>query len=89
MTKTIVATAYGGPEVLALQDIDLAAPTAGQVLVVAAAPGPEGYTGPLTVGDEVIVTAQHLLINTRVGTNDTADRARAPKSRTGSLTCAT
>jgi len=94
MTKTVVAVAYGGPEVLALQDIELPAPDAGQVLVdvraaganpidyklysgemgndparlprpiglevagvvVEAAPGAAGYTGPLTTGDEVIVT---------------------------------
>ena len=86
--------AYGGPEVLALQDIELPEPGDGQVLVdvraagtnpidyklysgdmgddparlpmpvgmevagvvVAVAPGATGYTGPLTVGDEVIVT---------------------------------
>jgi NADPH:quinone reductase-like Zn-dependent oxidoreductase len=94
MTKTVVAEAYGGPEVLALQDIELPAPGEGQVLVevraagtnpvdyklysgdmgadpaklpmpvgmevagviAAVAPGTAGYTGPLTVGDEVIVT---------------------------------
>lgn len=94
MTKTVVAVAYGGPEVLALQDIELPTPGAGQVLVdvraaganpidyklysgemgndpallprpvglevagvvVEAAPGAAGYTGPLTVGEEVIVT---------------------------------
>lgn len=95
MTKTVLATGYGGPEVLALQDIELPAPGDGQVLVdvkaagtnpidfklysgymgddpaklpmpvgmeaagVVAAVGPGtvvGYTGPLSVGDEVIVT---------------------------------
>jgi NADPH:quinone reductase-like Zn-dependent oxidoreductase len=94
MTRTVVAEGYGGPEVLALQDIQLPAPSQGQVLVdVRAAgtnpidyklysgemgrdpaklpmpvgmevagvvaeitPGAAGYTGPLTVGDEVIVT---------------------------------
>jgi NADPH:quinone reductase-like Zn-dependent oxidoreductase len=94
MTRTIVATGYGGPEVLALQGITLPTPGPGQVLVdvraagtnpidyklysgqmgndpaklpmpigmeaagvVLAAPsGAIGYTGPLTVGDEVIVT---------------------------------
>jgi NADPH:quinone reductase-like Zn-dependent oxidoreductase len=94
MTKTVVAEAYGGPEVLALQDIELPAPSESQVLVdvraagtnpidyklysgdmgddparlplpvgleaagvvVAVAPGAAGYTGPLTIGDAVIVT---------------------------------
>ncbi|MCW2519906.1 MAG: alcohol dehydrogenase [Mycobacterium sp.] len=94
MTRTVVAESYGGPEVLALQDIQLPSPSQGQVLVgVRAAgtnpidyklysgemgrdpaklpmpvgmevagvvaeitPGAAGYTGPLTVGDEVIVT---------------------------------
>jgi len=94
MTRTVVATSFGGPEVLALQDIELPDPGEGQVLVdvraaganpidyklysgnmgsdpgqlpmpvgmevsgvvVAAAPGVAGYTGTLTVGDEVIVT---------------------------------
>jgi NADPH:quinone reductase-like Zn-dependent oxidoreductase len=68
MTKTVVAESYGGPEVLALQDIELPELSEGQVLVdVRAAganpidyklytPGAAGYTGPLTVGDEVIVT---------------------------------
>ncbi|MCW2551658.1 MAG: alcohol dehydrogenase, partial [Mycobacterium sp.] len=95
MTRTVVAEGYGGPEVLALQDIPLPAPSQGQVLVdVRAAgtnpidyklysgemgrdpaklpmpvgmevagvvaeitPGAAGYTGPLTVGEEVIVTS--------------------------------
>ncbi|BDX29620.1 putative oxidoreductase [Mycobacterium antarcticum] len=90
----MVATAYGGPEVLAVQDIELPALGEGQVYVdVRAAgtnpvdyklyggemgndpaslpmpiglevagvvaeitPGASGYTGPLTVGDEVAVT---------------------------------
>ncbi|TPG35203.1 NADP-dependent oxidoreductase [Mycobacterium hodleri] len=94
MTRTVVAEAYGGPEVLALQDIELPALSEGQVFVdVRAAganpidyklyggemgrdpaslpmpigmevagvvaeitPGAAGYTGGLTVGDEVIVT---------------------------------
>jgi NADPH:quinone reductase-like Zn-dependent oxidoreductase len=94
IARTIVAEGYGGPEVLAVHDIELAPPEAGQVLVevraagtnpidyklysgemgrdpaklpmaigleaagvvVAAAPGATGYTGALTVGDEVIVT---------------------------------
>jgi NADPH:quinone reductase-like Zn-dependent oxidoreductase len=94
MTRTVVAEGYGGPEVLALQDIQLPAPSQGQVLVdvraagtnpidyklysgemgrdpanlpmpvgmevagvvAAITPGAAGYTGPLTVGDEVIVT---------------------------------
>jgi NADPH:quinone reductase-like Zn-dependent oxidoreductase len=33
VTKTVVATAYGGPEVLALQDIVLADPGPEQVLI--------------------------------------------------------
>ena len=94
MTRTVVAQTYGGPEVLALQDIELPEPAEGQVLVdvraagtnpfdykvysgemgddparlpmpiglevagvvAAVTPGATGYTGPLTVGDEVIVT---------------------------------
>ncbi len=94
MTRTVVAQGYGGPEVLALQDIELPEPGEGQVLidvraagtnpidyklysgamgddpaklpmpigqevagvVVATGPGAAGYTGPLTVGDEVIAT---------------------------------
>ena len=94
MTRTVVAEGFGGPEVLAIQDIELPEPGQGQVLVevraagtnpidyklysgdmgrdpgslpipvgkevsgvvVAVAPGGSGYTGPLTVGDEVIVT---------------------------------
>ncbi|MET0476131.1 MAG: NADP-dependent oxidoreductase [Mycobacterium sp.] len=94
MTRTVVAESYGGPEVLALQDIELPAAGETQVLVdvraaganpidyklysggmgddparlplpigleaagviVAVAPGVAGYTGPLTVGDAVIVT---------------------------------
>ncbi|WP_319453082.1 MULTISPECIES: NADP-dependent oxidoreductase [unclassified Mycobacterium] len=94
MTRTIVAEGYGGPEVLAIQDIELPVPGQGQVLVevraagtnpidyklysggfgrdpgslpmpvgmevsgvvLAVGPGGSGYTGPLTVGDEVIVT---------------------------------
>jgi NADPH:quinone reductase-like Zn-dependent oxidoreductase len=94
MTRTVVATAYGGPEVLALQDIELPELGEGQVLVdvraaganpvdyklysgqmgadparlpmpigleaagvvAAVSPGAVGYTGALTVGDEVIVT---------------------------------
>jgi NADPH:quinone reductase-like Zn-dependent oxidoreductase len=94
MTRTVVAEGYGGPEVLAVHDVELPPPGDGQVLVdvraagtnpvdfklysgqmgddpaklpmalgmeaagvvVAAAPGASGYTGGLTVGDEVIVT---------------------------------
>jgi NADPH:quinone reductase-like Zn-dependent oxidoreductase len=94
MTRRVVAEHYGGPEVLALQEITLAQPDEGQVLVdvraagtnpidyklysgqmgndpanlpmpvgmevagvvVEVAPGAAGYTGPLTVGDPVIVT---------------------------------
>jgi NADPH:quinone reductase-like Zn-dependent oxidoreductase len=94
MTRAVVAERYGGPEVLAVHDVELPPPGDGQVLVdvraagtnpidfklysgqmgddpaklpmplgmeasgvvVAAAPGASGYTGGLTVGDEVIVT---------------------------------
>jgi NADPH:quinone reductase-like Zn-dependent oxidoreductase len=94
MTRAVFAEGYGGPEVLALQDIELPEPGPGQVLVdvraagtnpidyklysgdmgsdpgklplpiglevagviAAVTPGAIGYTGPLTVGDEVIVT---------------------------------
>jgi NADPH:quinone reductase-like Zn-dependent oxidoreductase len=94
MTRAVFAEGYGGPEVLALQDIELPNLGSGQVLVdvraagtnpidyklysgdmgrdpgnlpmpigmevagviAAVAPGTTGYTGPLTVGDEVIVT---------------------------------
>jgi NADPH:quinone reductase-like Zn-dependent oxidoreductase len=90
----MVAGGYGGPEVLALQDIELPSPGDGQVLVdvraagtnpidrelyggemgrdparlpirlgmevagvvTAITPGSTGYAGPLTIGDEVIVT---------------------------------
>jgi NADPH:quinone reductase-like Zn-dependent oxidoreductase len=107
MTKAVFAEGYGGPEVLALQDIELPELGEGQVLVdvraagtnpidyklysgdmgrdagnlpmpiglevagviAAVAPGATGYTGALTVGDEVIVTnirggyAQQVLAN--------------------------
>ncbi|WP_370331219.1 NADP-dependent oxidoreductase [Mycolicibacterium hippocampi] len=94
MTRTVVARAYGGPEVLAIQDIELPAPGPGQVLldvcaagtnsvdyklysgamgddpaalpmpvgmevagvVAATGAGAQGYTGALSVGDEVIAT---------------------------------
>ena len=98
MTKTVVAAGYGGPEVLAVQDIELPPPGPGQVLVDVTAAGTNpidyklysgymgddpaalpmpvgmevagvvadvgsggvvGYTGPLQVGDEVIVTNIH------------------------------
>lgn len=39
MTKTVVAAGYGGPEVLALQDVDLPAPADGQVLIDVRAAG--------------------------------------------------
>ena len=39
MTKTVVAEGYGGPEVLALQDIELPPPGDGQVLVDVRAAG--------------------------------------------------
>jgi NADPH:quinone reductase-like Zn-dependent oxidoreductase len=107
MTRAVFAEGYGGPEVLALQDIELPEPGQGQVLVdvraagtnpidyklysgdmgsdpgnlpmpiglevagviAAVTPGATGYTGALTVGDEVIVTnirggyAQQVLAN--------------------------
>jgi NADPH:quinone reductase-like Zn-dependent oxidoreductase len=94
MTRAVFAESYGGPEVLALQDIELPELGPGQVLVdvraagtnpidyklysgemgndpgnlpmpiglevagviAAVTPGATGYTGALTVGDEVIVT---------------------------------
>ena len=93
MTRRVVAQAYGGPEVLVLQQIELPPPAADEVLitvravganpidyklysgymgddpaalplpiggevsgVVAQASRAAGYTGPLTVGDEVIAT---------------------------------
>ncbi|MET0451751.1 MAG: NADP-dependent oxidoreductase [Mycobacterium sp.] len=94
MTRAVVAQNYGGPEVLALQDIEIPELREGQVLVdvraagtnpidvklysgamgqdparlpmrlgleaagvvAAITPGATAYTGPLTVGDEVIVT---------------------------------
>ena len=94
MTRTVVAESYGGPEVLAVQDIDLPEPGPGQVfvdvraagtnpidyklysgdmgrdpdrlpmplgmevagVVAATGSGAQGYTGALTVGDEVIAT---------------------------------
>jgi NADPH:quinone reductase-like Zn-dependent oxidoreductase len=94
LTRTVVAEGYGGPEVLALHDVDVPEPAQGQILVAVRAagtnpidyklysgemgrdpnklplpiglevagvvlahgPDAEGYTGPLTVGDEVIVT---------------------------------
>ena len=39
MTRSVVAEAYGGPEVLALQDIELGPPADGQVLVDVRAAG--------------------------------------------------
>jgi NADPH:quinone reductase-like Zn-dependent oxidoreductase len=95
MTKSVVATAYGGPEVLAVQDIVLPDLEPGQVLIDVRAAGTNpidyklysgamgddparlplplgmeaagfvsalgtgetvGYTGPLRIGEEVIVT---------------------------------
>ena len=117
MTKRVVAESYGGPEVLALQDIELPAPGDGQVLVdvraagtnpldwklysgdmgddpaalprplglevagvvVEAAPGATGYTGALTVGDEVIVTGINDGYAERVLAN-AADVGRKPAS---------
>jgi NADPH:quinone reductase-like Zn-dependent oxidoreductase len=112
IVRTVVAESYGGPEVLALQDIELPPPGDGQVLVdvraaganpvdfklysgemgsdpaklplpigmeaagvvAAAGPGATGYTGPLTVGDEVIVT---------VGSGAYAQRVLAQASDVG------
>jgi NADPH:quinone reductase-like Zn-dependent oxidoreductase len=117
MTRTVVAEGYGGPEVLALQDIELPALDAGQVLVdvraagtnpidfklysgdmgrdaanlpmplgmevagivVAAAQGVAGYTGPLTVGDEVIAAAVRGGYAERV-VADAADVGHKPAS---------
>ena len=94
MTRTVLAEGYGGPEVLAVQDVRLPAPSDTQVLVdvraaganpvdyklysgdmgrdpanlpmlvgmevagvvAAVTQGVAGYTGALTVGDEVVVT---------------------------------
>ncbi|MET0701312.1 MAG: NADP-dependent oxidoreductase [Mycobacterium sp.] len=67
MTRTVVAAAYGGPEVLAVQDIALPAPGPGQVVVDVRAAGTNPidyklYSGdmgndpaalPLQVGQEV------------------------------------
>jgi NADPH:quinone reductase-like Zn-dependent oxidoreductase len=67
VTKTVVATAYGGPEVLALQDIVLADPGPEQVLIDVKAIGTDPvdyklYSGkmgndpgalPMPVGREV------------------------------------
>ena len=117
MTRIVVAERYGGPEVLALQDIELPAPGAGQVLVdvraagtnpidfklysgdmgrdpanlpmplgmevagvvVSAAPGATGYTGPLTVGDEVIATVARGGYAERV-VAEAADVAHKPET---------
>ncbi len=92
--KTVAAVGYGGPEVLAVQDIVLPDPAEDQVIIhvkaagtnpvdyklysgdmgrdpdslpmplgmevsgviTAVAPGMNGYTGPLNIGDEVIAT---------------------------------
>ena len=51
MTRTVVAEAYGGPEVLALQDIELPAPGAGQVLVDVRAAGTNPIDFKLYSGD--------------------------------------
>jgi NADPH:quinone reductase-like Zn-dependent oxidoreductase len=67
MTKTVVAEGYGGPEVLAVQDIVLPAPGTGQVLIDVRAAGTNpidyklysGYMGkdpdalPMPVGMEI------------------------------------
>lgn len=117
MTRRVVAERYGGPEVLALQDIALSQPGEGQVLVdvraagtnpidyklysgqmgndpanlpmplgmevsgvvVEAAPGAAGYTGPLTVGDAVIITNVSGGYSERVLAN-AADVGHKPES---------
>ncbi|HYO05342.1 MAG TPA: NADP-dependent oxidoreductase [Mycobacterium sp.] len=117
MTRTVVAEAYGGPEVLVLQDIELPELSEGQVFVdVRAAganpidyklyggemgrdaarlpmpvgmevagvvakitPGAAGYTGPLTLGDEVIVTNVSGGYSERV-IADAADLGHKPPS---------
>jgi NADPH:quinone reductase-like Zn-dependent oxidoreductase len=115
MTRTVVAEGYGGPEVLALQDIDVPEPGPGQItvdvraaganpidykqysgdfgrdphnlpmpiglecagIVAAHEPGAEGYTGPLTVGAEVIVTNAKGCYSERV-VADAADVGHKP-----------
>lgn len=51
MTRTVVAEGYGGPEVLAVQDIDLPAPGQGQVLVDVRAAGTNPIDFKLYSGD--------------------------------------
>lgn len=80
MTKTVVAEGYGGPEVLAIQDIALPQPGPQQVLIDVKAIGTNpvdyklysGHMGndpaalPMPIG-----MAWHLLTKTGVGTGDT------------------
>jgi NADPH:quinone reductase-like Zn-dependent oxidoreductase len=51
MTRTVVARSYGGPEVLALQDIELPEPGVGQVLVDVRAAGTNPIDYKLYSGD--------------------------------------
>ena len=51
MTRTVVASSFGGPEVLALQDIELAEPADGQILVDVRAAGANPIDYKLYSGD--------------------------------------
>jgi NADPH:quinone reductase len=62
MTRAVVATAFGGPEVLSVIQTPVARPGAGEVLisvraagvVTEMAGGAEGPGGPVRAGDEVV-----------------------------------